>query len=119
MVPSAMLPGAGFTPTLINRRIAVRYPCGLATETKMALAPQHPWHEVAVTDISTGGIALRLDQPLAAGLEVFLLLRNLTYHFSYELSGHVIHSRPTRDGQWLIGLEFIRELTLQELATLL
>ena len=102
-----------------NRRVAIRYPCGLATSTSVKLLKAAPFQRVQAHNISQGGMGVILDQPPEQGVAVHIRVRNKILNFTYDLSAEVAHVAVRDDGSWLVGLAFARQLTRGELASLL
>jgi c-di-GMP-binding flagellar brake protein YcgR len=114
----------GFDPALMsvpfNRRVTIRYPCGLATSTKLKIENNDPFRRVRGHNISQGGMALILEECPEVGALVNIRMKNRILNFSYDLSARIVHVAPTdNDGEYLVGLAFSRQLTLAELASLL
>ena len=107
------------TPLPFNRRVAIRYPCGLATATSVALDPAFFFRRVRVHNISTSGIGLFLKDPPQKGTQVYIRMKNQILNFTYDLCAHAVHAVQQEEGKWLVGFSFVRELTLGELASLL
>jgi hypothetical protein len=102
-----------------NRRVTIRYPCGLATTTKLKLDKSDPFRRVLGHNISQGGMAIIVDECPEVGTVVSICMKNRILDFSYDLSARIVHVAPTVDGEWLVGLAFSRQLSLAELASLL
>ena len=101
-----------------ERRAAVRFSCRRDTAC-------HPVPEgeqlctARVVDISATGIGLLIDRPIEPEtiLAIDLQIDDLT--LSYTLLVEVRHSRAHKDGDYLVGCVFGRELSEYELKALL
>jgi hypothetical protein len=118
-VSTTNAPSKTLTACRVNRRLAVRYPSGVATADGVAGLHGVMFKNVRVYDISQGGIALVLNRPLKQGENFFIQVTNNILDFSYDLDAEVRHVRPFGPGRWIVGFEFPRELTTAELASLL
>ncbi len=101
----------------LNRRVAVRFPCGRKTSGRFSLG-RH-LHRARIHDLSVGGMALLLRRPLRAGRSVLIQLKNDELELAYDLAASVAHSTKKSRTHWLVGLAFARELTETELRNLL
>ena len=120
--PAAPVTKTASQPTkrpISNRRVAIRYPLGLASAAKMSLDQSCIFHPVRVYNISTGGLGVVLRLPLEQGVEVFVQLTNRILDFTYDLAAKVAHTEQLPNGRWLVGFQFARELSLVELASIL
>jgi hypothetical protein len=73
---------------------------------------------VHVLDLSKGGISLLCDNYLKPGDVVALSLYHIPHRFECELAVQVILTEEIQ-GAFLVGAEFSRELTDEEMAQLL
>ena len=112
----------GVDPALMslpfNRRVTIRYPCGLALTTRVKLDRADPFRKVVGHNISQGGMALVLEECPEVGIVVNIRMKNRLLDFSYDVSARIVHVAATDSGEWLVGLAFARQLTLAELASL-
>ena len=102
-----------------NRRIYVRQACGETTAAHVALQESCIFQPVKVLDVSAGGIALLLWEPLTQGDEVFVQLTNRNNDLTHEIAARVANVRQRRNGKWAIGFSFERPLDAAELAQFL
>jgi hypothetical protein len=102
-----------------NRRVSLRYPCGLATSTRVKLDKADPFRRVMGHNISQGGMALILTDCPEVGIPVNVRVKNSILDFTYDLAARIVHVAPTGHDEWLVGLAFARQLSLAELASLL
>ena len=101
-----------------NRRASIRHQSGRGVSGRV-IAATSAMRSAAIVNVSQGGVALRLTRRLRKGTKVFVRLNNPSLELSYDLAAHVAHAFKRPDGKWIIGFEFTRTLTSQELATLL
>jgi c-di-GMP-binding flagellar brake protein YcgR len=102
-----------------NRRVTIRYPCGLATRTRIKLEAAEPFRRVVGHNISQGGMGVVLEECPEVGTKVNVRMKNRILNFTYDLAARIVHVSPTDSGEWLVGLAFSRQLSLSELASLL
>ena len=102
-----------------NRRVKLRYPCGLATATRVKFEKAGPFRRVVGHNISQGGMGLILPECPEVGTPVNVRVKNSILDFTYDLAARIVHVAPTDQGEWLVGLAFARQLSLAELASLL
>ena len=81
-----------------NRRVTIRYPCGLATTTRVKLDKFEPFRRVLGHNISQGGMALILDECPEVGTVVNIRMKNRILNFSYDLSARIVHVASTDEG---------------------
>ncbi len=102
-----------------DSRTWVRFPCNVTAKCQETAAPrQEPWAG-QVLNISASGIGLVARRNLEPGT-----LLNMELHRGSEPAGHnilacVVHVSSHPDGQRALGCNFIRELTDDELKSLL
>jgi PilZ domain len=92
------------SPTIpVSRRRTMRLeaPAGLA----VTLSDQRI--SATVVDIGVGGLGLLADFPVLRGVTYGLTLRFGTRSLTCE--ARAVHSRRREDGQWLVGLAFVRD----------
>jgi hypothetical protein len=109
--PEAVLQG--------ERRRAERFPCTLQPFWRLAGAEDDGEAGASVRDVSTTGIALRLDEPLKLGAVVIINLQARDQRRSRPLAVRVMHVTPQAEGGWVAGCQFIRPLSTQDLEALL
>jgi hypothetical protein len=100
------------------QRQAPRFGCAIETEYAVLDVPDSPPRPARLVNISRGGIAVVVSEPLLPQTTLAVVLSSLDGLFTYLLAGEVIHGVPYRDG-WLVGCAFNRLLTADELADLL
>ena len=106
-----------YSPATWNRRVTLRYACNAATPTTVS-RNLGVVRRVRVHDISQGGIAVILRDPLQLGEEFVIQIRNQILGFSYDLVAHVRHITQHAQGRWLVGLAFVESLSMAELTSL-
>jgi len=74
---------------------------------------------VQVGDISTSGISFTLPQRIEPESVLNLSLTNTAQLFSRVLILRAIHVRENEEGLYVVGAQFSRELTYDELRSLL
>jgi c-di-GMP-binding flagellar brake protein YcgR len=101
-----------------NRRVAVRYKCGLATPGRIRLEGEE-WQRAWVLDLSFTGVGLLLGRSLQAGQHVVVHLRGIEQSKVHEAPCQVRHATRQVDGEWVVGCEFFQPLTAEQLDALL
>ncbi len=74
-----------------------------------------PGLEAAVWDMTIQGAGLVGQRPYAPGTRLTVRGRARRPASAHQLGAVVRHSRPLPDGQWLIGCQFSRLLTVEDL----
>jgi hypothetical protein len=106
-----------------ERRVRVRYP----TDRESMCQPgegrlDQVWWLARITDISTTGIALvlqQLRQKFPAGTLLTVELQNWAGDVSRTLQARVVHMTPNPEGGWIMGCAFVTPLTEEDLKALL
>jgi hypothetical protein len=101
-----------------ERRRWVRHPGTRIRAYVMADALATPW-QVRVLNVSAGGIGVVADRPLEADSLLTLRLDQPTAGFSCLVETRLVYVIPKPDGTLVVGGEFRRELTDEELRELL
>jgi hypothetical protein len=104
--------------SLFDRRGADRYECGGQPFWRVVGAGTVDPSPGRVRDVSTTGIGLYVQQPLKPGT-VFVLTLQTSHRLSRPLPVRVMHSTRQPDGDWLVGCQFVRRLSEQDLQALL
>ncbi len=68
----------------------------------------------AVDNISPGGMAFRMEQPVDPGTVLPVELLNRTGQFWHLKVMCVVHATPCQDGGWLVGNMFLARLSDDE-----
>jgi hypothetical protein len=72
-----------------------------------------------IHNLSATGIGLRVQQPLKPGMGLVILLQSRRRQLSRPLAVRVMHATPLADGDWLLGCQFVRRLSEQDMQELL
>jgi hypothetical protein len=80
--------------------------------------PGEEWQRAWVLDLSLHGAGLLLTRPLTAGLEINIILIS-GQNQSFEMPARICHATQQPDGDWIVGCEFIKQLTDEELDAVL
>lgn len=102
-----------------TRRVHVRFPCGRETAVHMAQEESCIFQPVRVFDMSVGGVALLLWEPMEKGAEVFIQLGSRALDATLELPAKVAHISQMAGDKWLVGFAFNSPLKEEELAQFL
>jgi hypothetical protein len=107
------------SPAPEDQRAWVRFPCRVkATCLLVGAAPEPPW-PVEVLNISPSGIGLRVERRVETGALLSLDLHDVAGRVTTSILACVVHAAEPRDGCRVLGCNFIRELTDEELRALL
>ena len=106
-----------------ERRVRVRYP----TDRESMCQPgegrlDQVWWLARITDISSTGIALVLQQvrqKFPAGTLLTVELQNSAGDVSHTLQTRVIHTTPHPEGGWVSGCAFVNPLSEADLKAFL
>jgi hypothetical protein len=107
------------TKSNVEKRMSARFACNLEALSRPLDAPETICWGAAVHDISSGGIGLKLCYPFKPG--TYLAIDLCTTHGNNRmLLGRVAHVHDQcSDGTWLVGCEFITQLTDSDVALLI
>jgi hypothetical protein len=111
--------GKVIRPSWPNQRATVRYRCPPATAGRVYLAEDLEFQRAWLQDLSATGIGLLMTKPLEHGLSVAIQLVSPNSSKNYSLSAHVVHSTQESGGDWIIGFQFAKPLTPDEVDDLL
>jgi hypothetical protein len=102
-------------------RATVRYRCAPATFGRVIVdhAEDQVYQRAWLADLSQSGAGLVMSRPVGVDVAVHLVLRNPVSQQLVLLQGRVIHATQQISGDWLIGCQFTRRLSHQELDDLL
>jgi hypothetical protein len=105
-------------PSLFDRRGADRHAC--AAQPFWRVVGEGPFEASLgrIRDVSTTGIGLCVQEPLKPGT-VFVLILQTPKRLSRPLPVRVMHATRQEDGDWLVGCQFVRRLSEQDLQALL
>jgi hypothetical protein len=99
-----------------ERRRAVRFECKRRNSWRLFATTTCSSGEGTVNDISVNGISLSLDSALRPGMFLDLSLSSDDGEaFSRPMLVRVRRVTPQADGSWLVGCNFVKKLTAEEL----
>jgi c-di-GMP-binding flagellar brake protein YcgR len=98
-----------------NRRATVRYRSPLPASGRAFFANSSKSVQAAVVDISLGGIGLVLDAYVEPGTLVGIELGNGGSQTVADRIASVSYAKPTGDGRWRCGCEWVHPLAPEEL----
>ena len=99
-----------------ERRRAVRFECKRRNSWRVFATTTCSSGEGAVNDISVNGISLSVDSALRPGMFLDLSLSSADGEgFSRPMLVRVRRVTPQADGSWLVGCNFVKKLTEEEL----
>lgn len=104
---------------IAEKRDQVRFACNVKASFERTDDESQTW-EAQVSNISSGGVALVVDSPIDNGTVLNLRLRSGTRDEERKLLACVVHvTEQSDDKVWLLGCNFIRELSQSDLKALL
>lgn len=104
----------------VNQRVMVRYRCAPATPGRVFLEEEdQEFRWVWLINLSQGGAGFLCGKAIPAGTSISLSIKSPDSGRIANLSAHVMHSTQQRDGDFLIGCEFLQALPLEQLDDLL
>ncbi len=99
-----------------ERRRAVRFECQRRNSWRLFATTTCSSGQGTVNDISVNGISLSVDSALRPGMFLDLSLANDDGEaFSQPMLVRVRRVTPQADGSWLVGCNFVKKLTEEEL----
>jgi hypothetical protein len=101
-----------------ERRVWVRSLSDVETNCKLAEAPATGRMSARIRNISRGGINLLVPQPLQPGALLSVELPGGGAGDEYFVLACIIHSAAQPNGEWGLGCTFARELTEEEVQSL-
>jgi hypothetical protein len=102
-----------------ERRGAERFPCSLQPFWSVVGEEQAESPSASVRDVSATGIGLIVGHPIKPGTVLVLRLQTRDQRLSRPLPARVMHSTARPDGDWLVGCQFVRRLTDEDMWALL
>jgi hypothetical protein len=102
-----------------NRRAAARWRSAPATPGVLFVPDDGTTLIGWQTDLSAGGVGLVLSRPLEPDTPIELELAGPHQVCCLRVDARVVRVTPQRNGDWIVGCEFRRRLTDEELDTLL
>jgi hypothetical protein len=101
-----------------DRRRAERYPCGLQPFWRVEGQQQADSPPARVENISTTGIGLRVSEAIKPGTVLVIKLQSADRRLSRPLPARVMHATPQEEGGWLVGCQFVRRLSEEDMQAL-
>jgi hypothetical protein len=101
-----------------DRRGAQRCPCNLQPFWRFIGYDHCAEAPLRVRDISATGIGLQVKQPLKPGTALVINLQTRQQQLSRPLAVRVMHATLLADGDWLLGCQFVRRLSDQDMQEL-
>jgi hypothetical protein len=102
-----------------DQRTWVRFPCRVKAACQVVSdPPEAPW-PVDVLDLSPSGIGLSVERPIDPGTLLNVDLQDGAGRITTSMLACVVHVTDREDGGRVLGCNFIRELSEQELNALL
>lgn len=106
-------------PTADNDiRAWVRFPCEIETTFHSVVAAQREVWQAKVLNISAGGVALLVQRKFETGALLSLALTDPDSKQVRKLKVRVVHVLDKKDGSWVLGCTFVKELSDDELVLL-
>jgi hypothetical protein len=107
---------------VVERRRAVRYPCGLGTSRQLVAKVKLDSGEkipAELRNISATGLSLILDQPLEPGSVVTVQLIRLGRAWHGDLEVRVVYCLRHPHGELIVGGAFAKDLSDAQVSGLL
>lgn len=102
-----------------ERRASVRYPCNLQPSWR-ELGSNRGFSRIGkVHDISAAGIGLVVERLIKPGTVLVVHLQTIDQRLTRPLPMRVMHATAQPEGTWLVGCEFVRKLSNEDLQSLL
>lgn len=103
-----------------ERRASVRYLSTMdASCHPLAVQTVGPCSPVRIWDISLGGLSLVARKPFELNTTLTVVPESMPMSLFPGLDVSVAHVGPHGEGMWLIGCEFLKPITEEELESLL
>ncbi|MCI0639967.1 MAG: PilZ domain-containing protein [Gemmataceae bacterium] len=102
-----------------NQRASVRYCCAPATAGKVILDDNTPFLRAWIVNLSEGGLALVVEQPLEVGQLLNIQMKSAASDNLVQLAAQVAHCTQQSRVEWFIGCEFLTPLSKEQLDELL
>lgn len=116
-LPLALAPAdrAGARPS-VERRAFERFATDLLVSCWPVAAGRADSWPARLRDISAGGIGLVVERRFERGTMLAVDLANVGSGSSRTLLSRVMHAEPQPEGEWLLGLALLREMSEDELS---
>jgi c-di-GMP-binding flagellar brake protein YcgR len=105
-------------PAKPDSRTWARFPTNVEARYYSILDAELTPRSARVVNISASGVALLTDHEVKAGTLLSAELQGESHAALLTILACVVHVIARADGQWLLGCDFIRELTEQDMETL-
>ncbi len=102
-----------------DQRIWVRYDCTLKASCRLFGSPVSDAQPVQVLNISASGVGLLVHPSLQSGSLLTVDLLDKKGRKAFTILACVVHTTLRASGEFAVGCNFIRELTEEELQSLL
>lgn len=99
----------------IERRVATRYPCNLATSCRLMASFRGGRPSARVRNISSTGISLVISQPVDSGSLLTIELRSAIRNFARTVELKVVYCIDHPNGDSILGGAFTQDLAEDEL----
>jgi len=107
--------GASLTPTVPpDKRTWVRFPCDMQVAYRPLRVTERRYKPARIADISASGASLVVMSATAVGTALGIELRGAAGQCMLRIFACVVRITPQAGGEWLMGCNFIRELTDKE-----
>jgi hypothetical protein len=105
-------------PPVTERRQVVRYGCSLQTAYHLS-ALVEPYRRAGIRNISVRGLSLVLSCRLETGTLVTVDIYNKSSRYTCQIQLRIVYVIPHPDGDFIVGGEFARHLSDEEIDALL
>jgi c-di-GMP-binding flagellar brake protein YcgR len=102
-----------------DQRLWMRFPCNIRATVQKVASPESPAEAARVLNISATGIGILVPQLIDTGALLSVELQPAGGKEPRTMLACVVHVNPQANGEFALGCNFIRELTEQDLQTLL
>ena len=106
-------------PPELERRADPRYSCREKVCCYSLTAERYERCSARIRDVSVGGVGLELNHGFEPGSLLIIEVQSAVRHLLLPLTALVIHSTMEAEGNWIVGCEFNRRLSPEELRSLL
>jgi c-di-GMP-binding flagellar brake protein YcgR len=106
-------------PAASDQRAWQRFPCAVEGTYQLVRAPDGGQREATVVNISANGVGLLLNVAIEVGTLLNLHLHRAGEHSDLEILACVVRVTQVEVGQWLLGCNFISELSEEQARGLL
>jgi len=108
-------------PSVLNseRRGDERHPCGLPTSGRQLGRPDDESWTARIRDVSQSGLGLALATPFKQGTVLAINVAGDHERFARPVLVRVVHVKEQAGGEWIVGCNFVGQLSQAELDGLL